>query len=245
VTWRARAWYAYNNNEVTRAMGGIADFNEPIFGIPQFFFSPQWIVPGQPLGAHRSRPIISIRDLDGDGLLDDACYEDAAPCEVVVRQQDEFRPAYPPTSASLETTVRFGSLTLSVLLDHRSGHVMNNGTMEARCFQECPALYDPSTPVRDQANAMLALHGIGTMVQDASYTKLREISLKIETPASWAGALHGSRLAVSLAGRNLVTWTDYAGLDPETTSAPWIPLANSDEAAAPLPRRFLVRIDLQ
>jgi hypothetical protein len=178
-------------------------------------------------------------------LIDGGCFDDAAPCEMVVRREAEFRPAYPPTSASLEMSIKSGALTMSALLDHRSGHVMNNATMQARCLRGCPALYDPSTSLRGQAEALLAFTSTGAMVHDASYTKLREISLRIETPAAWARALGGSRLGVSFAGRNVATWTDYSGLDPETTSAPWIPLVNIDDAATPLPRRFLVRIDLQ
>ena len=244
VTWNAHAWYAHNHNEAKSGLG-IADLGEIGPGSSQFFFSPQWVRPGSPLGAHRSQPIISVRDLDGDGLLDDACVEGAAPCEALVRARSDFRPAYPPTSASLSTSVRFRALTLSALLDHRSGHVMNNVTMQERCTRECQALYDPSTSLRDQAEAMLAPGGTGGTLQDASYTKLREVSLRFEAPSSWAQALGASRLGISLAGRNVATWTDYGGLDPEVTSAPWAPLANFDNAAMPLPRQFIVRAELQ
>ena len=235
--WDAHAWYAHNHNEVTRGSFTALDLG----GRP----GGQRVVVGHPLGAHYVFPIVSIRDLDGDGLIDDACRGEASGCEAVVRSSLELHPAYPPTSASLETSFRFGALTLRALLDYRSGHVMDNRTMAQRCSFECQALYDPSTSLPDQAEAILAPGSSGTVVQDASYTKLREISLRIETPASWARALGGSRLSVSLAGRNVATWTDYAGLDPETTSLPWIPLANLDDTAAPLPRRLLVRIDLQ
>jgi hypothetical protein len=239
LTWDARAWYAYNHNEVTRGSGS------PVGSDGGSGVTGQWVRPTSPLGAHLVVPFASIRDLDGDGLIDDACFADAAPCEALLGSSYEYRPAYPPTSASLGTTFRVGSLTLSALLDHRSGHVMRNGTMRQRCLEVCQGLYDPSTSLRHQAEVMLASDFTGTVVQDASYTKLREISLRIETPASWPHALGASRLTVSVAGRNVVTWTDYAGLDPEVTSLPWIPLANLDNAAAPLPRRFLVRIDLQ
>jgi TonB-dependent Receptor Plug Domain len=236
-TWDMRAWYAYNHNEVTRGSFTALDVGHGS--------SSQRVVVGHPLGAHYVFPIVSVRDLDGDGLIDDACFGEAAPCEAVTSSSLELHPAYPPTSASLETSFRFGALTLRAMLDYRSGDVMDNRTTAERCFSECQALYDPSTSLRDQAEAILAPGSTRTVVQDASYTKLREISLRIQTPASWARALGGSRLSVSLAGRNVATWTDYSGLDPETTSLPWIPLANEDDAAAPLPRRFLLRIDLQ
>jgi hypothetical protein len=120
-----------------------------------------------------------------------------------------------------------------------------NHSQAARCLYidaGCQALYDASTPLRDQAEAMLP--GETTFLQDARYTKLREISVRFAAPASWAGALGASRLDISLAGRNVKTWTDYSGPDPESTSAPWVPLASLDTAAMPLPRRFLLRVDL-
>ena len=78
--------------------------------------------------------------------------------------------------------------------------------------------------------------------EDASYTKLREISLRFEAPNSWARTLGASRMEVSLAGRNVATWTNYRGLDPESTSLYWIPLAAVDNVAEPLPRRLSLRL---
>lgn len=244
LTWDVRAQYAHNHNEVTRAypttlfLGGT-----PGFGGGPGGFSRQWIFAGQPLGAYHKLLIASIQDLDGDGLVDGSCGEPTV-CEIVVSSSSEFLPAYPPTTASLEMSFRFGAVTLSALLDHRRGHAMHNQIMEQRCIFRCQALYDPSTPFAEQAEAILAGGLTLTSVQDATYTKLREISLRLEMPASWARMLGGSRMHVSLAGRNVATWTDYGGLDPETTSLPWIPLANVDDAAPPLPRRFIARIEL-
>ncbi|HJU67419.1 MAG TPA: TonB-dependent receptor [Gemmatimonadaceae bacterium] len=242
LTWKAHARYTHNHNESMSGLG-IAELGEAPGG-PPFIFAPQWVLSGRPLGAHRIQPIVSIRDLDGDGRLDDPCFEDMAPCEVVVRRNGGFKPAYPPTSASVETSFRFGALTLSALVDHRRGHVMSNGTMQRRCVRECQALYDPGTSLRDQAEAMVA-PGTETTVEDATYTKLREVSLRVEAPPSWTQALGASRLSISLAGRNVATWTDYSGLDPETTSAPWAPLSNVDNAAVPLPRRFVIRAEIR
>lgn len=118
---------------------------------------------------------------------------------------------------------------------------MHNATLDARCFDLCQAIYDPSTSFRDQAEAVLAF-GIGMPAEDASYTKLREVAIHFETPASWARAVGTTRLGMSLAARNVATWTDYRGLDPETTSQYWIPVVATDNAAEPLPRRYSLRI---
>ena len=45
--------------------------------------------------------------------------------------------------------------------------------------------------------------------------KLRDVSVVYTLPDAWATALRASQATVSLAGRNLHTWTGYTGLDPE------------------------------
>ena len=242
LSWEARAWYAYNHNEVSRSSSTPLALDR--FGFGEIGFSGrQWVRPGAPLGAVQSRPIVESQDLDGDGLLDSACFDTGTPCEVVVASRGPFEPAYPPRSASLATMFRFGRLTFSALLDHRSGHVVHNATMEARCIQECQGLYDAATSFRDQAEAVRGpTRFLGMTAEDGSYTKLRELSLRFEAPSSWAQTFGASTVEISLAGRNLATWTDYSGLDPESTSRYWIPLAAIDDFAQPLPRRVSIRL---
>lgn len=247
MEWAVQAWYTHNHNEVTRnEISHRIELEQPGLPYPVFVPNYQFVESGQPLGANLTFDLVSIRDLDNDGLLDNACFEDAGTCEVSIRRGPRYRPAFPPTSASLETSVRIRGVRFSALLDHRRGHSLYNYPQASRCLYisiGCQAIYEASTPLRDQAEAMLAGEP-GAFLEDASYTKLREISVRFAAPASWAGALGASRLDISVAGRNVATWTDYRGPDPESTSAPWIPLASLDNAAMPLPRRFLLRLDL-
>ena len=60
----------------------------------------------------------------------------------------------------------------------------------------------------------------GTYFQDASFVKLRELTLSYDLPEDmvanvWSGARH---IQLNLSGRNLLTITDYAGLDPEVSN---------------------------
>jgi TonB-linked SusC/RagA family outer membrane protein len=50
---------------------------------------------------------------------------------------------------------------------------------------------------------------------DASYTKLRELSLTFDLPQSYAGRLNTSAITLGLTGRNLKTWTKVPNIDPE------------------------------
>jgi len=55
-------------------------------------------------------------------------------------------------------------------------------------------------------------------LEDASYAKLREISVGYLFDDAWVlGGLGFNSMEVRVAGRNLHTWTGYSGIDPETS----------------------------
>lgn len=53
-------------------------------------------------------------------------------------------------------------------------------------------------------------------VQDASWTRLREISLGYSLPTSVVSKIGLTSMDFSVSGRNLVLWTDIEGVDPES-----------------------------
>jgi hypothetical protein len=58
-------------------------------------------------------------------------------------------------------------------------------------------------------------------VEDASFIKLRELSVRYTLPSRFTTALNrlgASGLSMSLIGRNMLTFTDYKGYDPEVGS---------------------------
>jgi len=61
---------------------------------------------------------------------------------------------------------------------------------------------------------------IRVYIEDATYLKLREVTLSYDLPASFIGSLwNGVRYArLSASGRNLFTWTGYSGMDPEVSN---------------------------
>jgi len=52
-------------------------------------------------------------------------------------------------------------------------------------------------------------------VFDATYTKLRELSVTFELPRTMAGRLNTQAITLGLTGRNLKTWTKVPNIDPE------------------------------
>jgi TonB-linked SusC/RagA family outer membrane protein len=68
------------------------------------------------------------------------------------------------------------------------------------------------------------ISGFGTYtkqyIEDASYVKLREVSLAWRVPSNLLSRVPGrvSDAGITLSARNLMTWTDYSGLDPEVSN---------------------------
>jgi hypothetical protein len=57
---------------------------------------------------------------------------------------------------------------------------------------------------------------ITTRLEDATFTRLREISLSYSFRGAWVNRISGLRqLDVKVSGRNLGLWTRYSGYDPE------------------------------
>ncbi len=84
-------------------------------------------------------------------------------------------------------------------------------------------------------------------VQDASYLKLREVTLSYELPASVTHRLFGDvrSARVSFSGRNLLRFTSYPGLDPEVSNFGNQAIArNIDVAPFPPNRGFFFSIDV-
>lgn len=74
-------------------------------------------------------------------------------------------------------------------------------------------------------------------IENGTWVKLRELSVTYSLPSGMLGRLGTHGAAVTLAGRNLKTWTDYTGWDPETNAGAQRTLVRGFSfAATPIPR---------
>jgi len=53
-------------------------------------------------------------------------------------------------------------------------------------------------------------------IKDASWVRLRELTLNYDLPVSICKAMHIPGVSLGFTGRNLALWTSFDGLDPET-----------------------------
>ena len=87
----------------------------------------------------------------------------------------------------------------------------------------------------------------GIYVEEATFLKLRELTLSYELPAGVVSSIWGSldRASITLSGRNLLTFSEYTGLDPEVSNfGNQATGRNIDVAPFPPSRSFWFGIDV-
>ncbi len=196
--------------------------------------------PGFPLGGYWDFPY-TFQDTNGDGII--------SPSEVTVGSEPTFQGTpFPTHGGTVSTEVNFlKHFRLYGLLDGRFGNKLDNATEEFRCeFGICKARRDPSASLADQARAVAAVfYGLETgYFEDASFVKLREVSLTYFAPSRWASRIGANSLSLTLTGRNLATWTSYTGVDPELNDAGQANFNTADFLTQPPVRYFLARVNV-
>jgi hypothetical protein len=138
-------------------------------------------------------------------------------------------------------------LEISALIDHKGGFYQFNNTQRFRCnFGNCREAYDQTASLYEQARNVGHLMGTDAgYVEDATYTKLREVAVSLTAPRAWATRARVDGVRLTLAGRNLKTWSDYTGFDPEVNSQPTANFGTSDFLTTPPLRILSARLTVQ
>ncbi|HEX2094032.1 MAG TPA: SusC/RagA family TonB-linked outer membrane protein [Longimicrobiaceae bacterium] len=155
-------------------------------------------------------------------------------------------------------TVTWRGLTLYTLLDSEVGADLYNDTRSA--------MYNPALGVRhgdgDQSGKApenkkpvsyysTLYHGFATtsaFIEDGTYLKLREVALRYDVGGAAARRLRGLGVggaSLSLIGRNLITWTNYKGFDPEVGQLYNGDYSRIDTFGYPNYRTYTAAVELQ
>ena len=147
----------------------------------------------------------------------------------------------------------FNRFRLYGLVDFKRGNRVANNNEQLRCTGAigaplCRANYYPLEfdPVylAERVGTAAAQGILDQYYQDASFAKLREISVTYSLPAS---LLRGYQSAsITFAGRDLHTWTKYAGIDPEVNvNNIATSFLTADQAVTPPLSRFIATFNLK
>ncbi|MDB4884197.1 MAG: TonB-dependent outer membrane protein SusC/RagA [Gemmatimonadetes bacterium] len=230
----------------------------PIPPIFQGFSSTQVIRNFLPLGAYMQRPITSYGDLNGDGVVSRVnCPGQPAlvggpACEITIGDTAVFL-GTPFATREFNFTpalTLFKNVRVSALIDYRGGQQLYNNTRSFRCsnggFQNCADAADPKlSTAKDQAAILAALMGTQAgFIEDASFTKLREVALTINAPRALADRVRAGAASLTFAGRNLKTWTKYSGFDPEVNAIANGNFTSADFLTQPNLRYYTARLNL-
>jgi hypothetical protein len=188
---------------------------------------------GYPVAGYWHRRILSYEDINGDGIISRVnCpgqpqVTGGPACEIEVGSDYEYLGSSIPRFEMFVAPklVLFGRVHVSALLDYRSGFKQFNQTAASRCGSgRCRAAVDPTAPLGEQARVVAGISRVSGgfdadagYVEDATFAKLREAAVSVNLPRSWTSGL--GRASLTLAGRNLATWTGYTGLDPEISGS--------------------------
>lgn len=167
----------------------------------------------------------------------------------------------PDLILGLTNTLRYKNLSLFVLLDAQIGGDIYNSSKQNLYFQERHGDLDQFGKPEGQRKSVPYYSGATSLyngaapakhfVEKATYMKLREIALTYRIDESMMNTIgigkvfHDAKF--SLIGRNLLTFTDYSGFDPEVASlsADDPTTFRSDSYVYPMFRTFTAAIELR
>ena len=191
---------------------------------------------GYPLGSYFQRAI-HFSDANGDGII--------ARSEITLDTVTYLGNPFPKVQYALSPELTLMKIfRVSALFDHKGKYKLFNNTRRFRCsFGNCKEAYVKTAPLADQAaNIGIFLGTDAGYIEDATFTKLRELAFSVSAPDSWVSAFGGHNMVLTVAGRNLHTWTKYTGFDPEINSTPGANFSTSDFLTLPPTRNWVVRL---
>ena len=244
IAWEIVGQIATSNDEI-RDLGGL----------PSLIASAgHHNVVGYPIGGVFTRRVVSAERHPTTGLATNVLCDGGEGQAPVACAQAPFVFIGTPTpklTGALSNTLTIGQrLRLYAMADFKRGHRLQNTRDLLRCSGAlgaglCEANYFPErfTPVQlaEATSAALTQHISDQYYEDASFVKLREISATYTFPEQWLR----TRASFTLAGRELHTWTNFRGLDPEANAVNTATSAStSTQAVIPSLSRILATLSL-
>jgi len=226
--WIMNGNFSYNKNEIVSLYG----IKDPVTGKENDDISNGWFI-GQPVrvtydyvwdgiwqlgeeeaaAVYGSQPgYVRLKDLNNDGLLDDKDRQ-------IIGQMD------PKVLWGLTNTLIYGNFSLSFFFHGVTGITAHNDRMtdsvqdDLRYNTLKKDWWTPENPSttwymnRKRANEM---SGIGsTLYESANFVRLKDVSLAYDLPKNAIDKIGLDNIRVYVSGRNLLTFTNWSGLDPE------------------------------
>jgi TonB-linked SusC/RagA family outer membrane protein len=229
--------------------------------IPDIVVGLQRHVEGYPLGGYWA-PDWTFQDANADGLIQTTevtrteCELQDNPDACTSFQGSPF----PTRELSFTGDVTLlGMFRVSSVFDHKGGHKLFNWGNRIRTVQGLPnnsewAFVPGAASLEQQAGIQAFRLGFGSagFIEDADFWKWRELAVSFTTPQRWLDRVGiANAVTLTLAGRNLATWSDYTGPDPEVNIPGSVDAEDDpgsfytvDLLSQPPARTFMFRVDV-
>lgn len=201
LTLEASAW-GNKNRFLSASLPGVF--------VPTGIQQGSWV--GYPVGGYWAYRPPAYSDANGNGIIERN--EISGPIGVTW-----VGTPYPTQGATLAPQFGLRAMRMGASLDYQAGHVVFNRNHLYSCLDgHCPWAVDPATPLVEQAEVA---YGQPTprFFEKGDFLALRELWVTVDAPPGIASALHVTSASITLAGRNLHTWTGYTGVSPEPYAA--------------------------
>ena len=144
----------------------------------------------------------------------------------------------PDYMLGIRNTFSYKGLQLTLLFDIKQGGDVYNGTKNVMCYLGTSKITEnrnddyifpgvnentglPNTVVvkrnKKYYDSQGGLAGLSeAAIEDGSYVRLRELGLSYSMPSKWLSKTPFKGINLGINSRNLLLWTKYSGIDPET-----------------------------
>lgn len=236
LIWTLNVNGSYNKNRVTD-LGSITSFE----------LGTSLVTVGKPIGSHYEVKWAGVDASSGAPLYYDIDGK-VTPIYSTANSVQDYGTSIPPYTGGFGTNLRYKGFDLSAFFSYAAGHYLVNNW---EYFLESPNFlgaginqaksldfWKQPGDVASSASPLYQNQFTSKLIQDASFLRLRNVTLSYSMPASVITKLrHISNIRVYLVGQNLLTWTKWKGLDPENDS-------NLSLGEYPNPRALTAGIDI-
>ncbi len=162
---------------------------------------------------------IKYRDINGDGKMDNS------DLTFIGRGQ-------PIHTGGFSNNFTYKAFSLNVFMQWSYGNDIynanrlllegnSNGWANINQFASYSNRWSPTNPTnenyRTRGQGPIGFHS-SRVVEDGSFIRLKTVSLNYSLPEKLIKSAYLSNLSVNVSAQNMVTWTNYSGMDPEVST---------------------------
>ncbi|MBQ8607557.1 MAG: SusC/RagA family TonB-linked outer membrane protein [Bacteroidaceae bacterium] len=211
---------------------------------------------GEIMHNYKGEPII-MKNIDTQCFPGDAKYEDVNH-DGVINESDivYLGNSNPLLLGGFGFSVKYKNVQLNTNFYGRYGQkVINAARMDLEGMRgtdnQSTAVLNRWRAEGDDTDIPRALYGMGynylgsdRFVEDASFLRLKTITLSWDMPKTWLKRVGINNLKLFCTGYDLLTWTDYSGQDPEVSVSPKATEPVKDSNRTPVSKRVTFGLNL-